>query len=222
MRIPFLKADPTKAVADTQAALAAVESRLLQLAQQRTAKLLETDGTDEVSSIELLIESGERAARIYRDRLDALRDAVKRQAQEAWLKQIDATVADTAKGLARWDAQSAELQATVDKLAAQFFALRDLGRELGTPWFALDAGMASAVRTLLGAGMLERQVSWALYQASQAKGGKLKLHLEGGGLGEIGEGDLTQRLQARSASLLEMVRARRDAEAPADDTEIAA
>jgi len=104
MKLPFLKADPAKVVADTQAALAAVETKLLELSGQRTAALLASDGTDEVAAIERSIEAGERAAQIHRDRIAALHGAVQRQAQEAWLQRIDAAVADTAKGLARWNA----------------------------------------------------------------------------------------------------------------------
>jgi hypothetical protein len=208
MKIPFKRHNPADALKATEAALAETEAKILELGQARTAKLLETDGVDEVSAIDQQLEAQQRAAGIHRDRVIVLKAEVRRQAFERAEQERVARVAVTGKSLAERDAIGAKLETAIRDYGQSYFELIDKNLEISRLW-----GMSNnALRVgALGESIISREVSHALFAAGRPQNGKCRLPAPGTvGLGVIGmdaSGTLSERIAGASAALLEMIKA---------------
>ena len=208
MKIPFRRTDPAEALKTAQQALATTEAKILDLGQARGAKLLETDGIDEVTAIDRQIEQQRQAAVIHRDRIAVLQGEVRRLEAEASAKRHGERVATTAKALAERNVTAGELQAAIQNMAVAYFKLIDQNREIARQW-----GMSvNAVRTgALDIGTVSREVSWALFAAGRPHGGKCHLPSPSnaglGVAGDTGGGNFAERVSSASAALLDMIRA---------------
>jgi hypothetical protein len=208
MKIPFRRNNPTEALKATEAALAETEARIKGLRDQRTAKLLESEGLDEVSLLDRQIEAQASTAGIHRDRIQALKAEVRREAQLAADREIAARVAETEKKLAKRDATVALLETAIRDFGRLYFELADQNLEIAKLW-----GFSNNARRvgLLGERLIANEVSHALFAAGRPHNGICRLPAPGNaGLGVTGDtsgGTLAERIAGASADLLEMVRA---------------
>jgi hypothetical protein len=209
MKIPtFRRNNPAEALQATQTALAEADSKIRGLGEQRAARLLESDGVDEVIALDRQIEEQQKAAGILRDRIAALGGEIRRQGQLAAEREIAARVAETEKALAKRDATAAQLQNAIREFGKHYFDLIDQNREIAKLWrMSVNAHRVG----MLGDRIIGREVSHALFAAGRPHNGICRLPAPGNaGLGITGDtsgGTLAQRIADASAALLEMIRA---------------
>jgi hypothetical protein len=208
MKFPFTRRDPAEGLQATQTALAEAESKIRGLGEQRAAKLLESEGVDEVAALDRQIEQQQNAAGILHDRIAALRGEIRHQAQLAAEREIAARVAETEKALAKRDATAALLETAIRDFGRLYFDLNEQNQAIARRWHM----SVSAHRVgFLGDRIIAREVSHALFSAGRPHNGICRLPGPGNaGLGVTGDtsgGSLGQRIAAASADLLEMVRA---------------
>jgi hypothetical protein len=200
--------NPVDALFAAEAALAQTEAKILELGQQRTAKLLDTDGTDEVAAIDRLIDQHQGAAGIYRDRMTALRDEVKRARAQAAAAAMAARVAATEKALAERDAIAAKLESAIRDMGRLYFDLIDANLGLAKLW-----GFSNSARRagFLGESIIARECGHAMFAAGRPRHGISRFPSPtNAGLGITGDtsgGTLAQRIAGASAALLDMIRA---------------
>lgn len=208
MKIPFTRRGPAEALQATQTALAEADSKIRGLGEQRAAKLLESDGVDEVIALDRQIEQQQKAAGILRDRIAALGGEIRHQAQLAADREIAARVAETEKALAKRDATTAQLETAIRDFGRLYFELNDQNQAIARLWrMSPNARRVGA----LGDRIIALEVSHALFAAGRPHNGICRLPAPGNaGLGITGDtsgGTLAQRIADASADLLEMIRA---------------
>jgi hypothetical protein len=208
MKFSLKRTDPAEALKATQLALAGTEAKILELGQARAAKLLESDVVDEVAAIDRQIEAQRNAVGIHRDRIEALKAEVRRQAQHAAERERADRIAATEKSLAARDATAAKLETAIAEMGRLYFELIDQNLEIARQW-----NMSNNARRVgaLGESIISREVSHALFAAGRPHQGRTRFPSPGTvGLGIAGDtsgGALGERIAAASASLLEMIRA---------------
>ena len=208
MKIPFRRTDPAACLKATEAALAEAEGRIHSLGEQRAAKLLESDGVDEVAGLDRQIAAERVTAGIHQDRIGALHAEIRRQAQLAADRERADRVAATEKALRDRDAIAVKLETAIADMGRLYFELVDQNQIIARQW-----GMShNALRVgLLGERLLGNEVSHAMFAAGRPRNGACRLPAPGNaGLGMVGDsggGTLAQRIALASDALLEMVRA---------------
>jgi hypothetical protein len=215
----FKRTNPGEALQATQLTLSDTETKIRDLQQQRAAKLLGSDGLDEVVALDREIAACEQAAGVHRDRAAALVGEVARARREQAQIDHDARVAATAVKLDARDAIAVKLDTAIADMAAAYFELIDANVEISRQWgYSNNALRAGA----LGESIIASMVSHALHAAGRPRAGVSRLPgPHNTGLGVIGtelSGSFAERIAAASAALLEMVRgtpARQDEDAAA-------
>lgn len=202
-----LRGDPGEALKATQAALAETELRIRGLEQERTTKLLESDGLEEVAALDEQIRAQHVGAGIHRDRIVALKAEVRRQELEALDRQHGLKIAATEKAVLDRDAIAAKLETAIGDFGRLYFELIDQNVEIARLWgFSDNARRVGA----LGESIVAREVSHTLFAVGRPRNGISRLPAPGNvGLGVTGDtsgGTLAERLAGASAALLEMIR----------------
>jgi hypothetical protein len=205
----FKRANASEALKATQLTLAETETKICDLQQQRTAKLLGSDGVDEVVAIDREITSFEQAAGVHRDRAAALQDEVARAHREQLQVEHDARVAATESALAVRDDIAVKLDAAIRDIGAAYFELLDQNVTISQQWGYSN----NALRTgALGEAIIASMVSHALFAAGRPRSGVSRMPgPHNAGLGVIGtelSGSFAERVAASSAALLEMIRSK--------------
>lgn len=135
----FFRIDPVEAYKSAEAALAQTEARIVELEDERAAKLLAPNYAGEVDALDRQIEAQRRAAVVHCDRIAAM--AEKQRADErARLEREKADrIADMRKRLARRDTAA-------ERLEAALVAVREAYAELSAVDKAIfpDGGYLSA------------------------------------------------------------------------------
>jgi hypothetical protein len=209
MKLPtFKRRDPADALKATEAALAETESRIFGLEQERAGKLLETDGLDEIETLDRQIRAEREAALIHRDRLVALKAEVRRQEFEALDRQRGVRIAATEKSLAERDAIAVKLETAIADMGRLYFELLNKNSEIAAQWTMSSSALRAGS---LGEAIVAREVSHALFAAGHPRNGIARLPGPGnvglGITGSTGGGTFAERIAAASAALLEMIRA---------------
>jgi hypothetical protein len=208
MKMPFRKVSPHAALSAARGAFAETEIKIADLQRGRAAKLLDSDGVDEVAAIDHQIEQQQKAAGILRDRIAALRGEIRHQAQLAADREIAARTAETEKALTKRDAIAVQLEKSIRDYGRLYFELNDQNQAIARLWrMSVNAHRVG----MLGDRLLANEVSHALFAAGRPHNGVCRLPAPGNaGLGVTGDtsgGTLSQRIAAASADLLEMIRA---------------
>ena len=208
MKLPFKRTNPAEALKATEAALAETESKIRGLGEQRLAKLVESDGVDEVAAIDRQIEVHRQTAGIHRDRIKALHGEVAHARLEELQTEREARVAATEKLLGARDATGLRLENAIHDVGKLYFELIDQNLEIAKLWgFSNNARRVGA----LGESIIAREVSHSMFAAGRPHQGRTRFPSPGTvGLGVIGmdaSGTLGERIAATSAALLEMIRA---------------
>ncbi len=203
----FKRSNPAEALKATQLTLAETETKIHDLQQQRAAKLLGSDGVDEVVAIDREIASFEQAASVHRDRAAALQDEVARAHREQLQAEHETRVTATESALAVRDATAVKLDAAIADMATAYFELIDQNVEISQQWgYSNNALRAGA----LGEAIIASIISHALFAAGRPRSGVSRMPgPHNAGLGVIGtelSGSLAERVAASSAALLEMIR----------------
>jgi hypothetical protein len=216
MKIPFRRNNPAEALKAAETALADTESRIHGLEQERTGKLLESDGVDEVAALDRQIRAQHEAAGIHRDRIAALKAEVRRQAQLAADQKNAERVGATEKALHARDATAVQLQTAISDFGRLYFELIDQNLEISRLWHMSH----NAHRVgLLSEALVARETSHAMFAVGRPHNGVTRLPSPGNvGLGVTGDtsgGTLAERIAGASADLLEMIKAVAQPEAEA-------
>ena len=123
----LFKRDPEKGREAARAALAAVEAQIVELRRERAAKLVETDGIEDVQAIDRKIEEQRRAAQIHRDRIVLLDGECRAQAAERRERKREASLKVIEKKLADREALALKLEELIKRTGDLYFELIGIG-----------------------------------------------------------------------------------------------
>jgi hypothetical protein len=201
---------PTAAqrIAAEERALSDIERKIASLSDTRAAKLLESDGVEQIAKIDQELEAQHKAAGILRDRVEALHGEVRRQAQLAADRERADRIAVTEKALRDRDAIAVKLETAIADMGRLYFELIDQNLVISRQW-----GLSDNARRVgaLGESIIAREVSHTMFAAGRPRGGVSRLPAPGtAGLGIAGDtssGTLAERIAGASGALLEMIRA---------------
>jgi hypothetical protein len=201
---------PTAAqrIAAEERALSDIERKIASLSDTRAAKLLESDGVEQIAKIDQELEAQHKAAGILRARVEALHGEVRRQAQLAADRERADRIAVTEKALRDRDAIAVKLETAIADMGRLYFELIDQNLVISRQW-----GLSDNARRVgaLGESIIAREVSHTMFAAVRPRGGVSRLPAPGtAGLGIAGDtssGTLAERIAGASGALLEMIRA---------------
>jgi hypothetical protein len=125
----IFKADPTAALDKARKKLSSVDENLASLRAKRAEVLLTSDDAGAVVAIDQAIEAEQRNAEIYKDRIKALQEELRRHAFEgredqrkAAIKKLSAHLAKRADVAAKLEAAITEVGDLFDRLVAPDYA----------------------------------------------------------------------------------------------------
>jgi hypothetical protein len=198
---------PTAArrIAAEERALSDIERKIASLSDTRAAKLLESDGVEQIAKIDQELEAQHKAAGILRDRVEALHGEVRRQAQLAADRERADRIAVTEKALRDRDAIAVKLETAIADMGRLYFELIDQNLVISRQW-----GLSDNARRVgaLGESIIAREVSHTMFAAGRPRGGVSRLPSPGLGIaGDTSSGTLAERIAGASGALLEMIRA---------------
>jgi hypothetical protein len=201
---------PTAAqrIAAEERALSDIERKITNLSDARSAKLIESDGVDDVATLDREIAAQHQTAGILRDRIEALHGEVRRQGQLAADRERADRIAVTETALRDRDAIAVKLETSIADMGRLYFELIDQNLVISRLW-----GMSNnALRVgALGESIISREVSHSMFAAGRPRGGVSRLPAPATvGLGIVGDNGapgLANRIAAASGALLDMIRA---------------
>jgi hypothetical protein len=207
----MFKRDPLAALNKVLAARAADEAKLVELRQDRAAKLVESDDVAVIEAIDRKIAGLGSSIRIHADRIGALQAECQKLAAEQREQKRDAAIKVIEKKLAAREAVAAELEASIKKTGDLFFEL------LGQGSITLDwpFGAPKPNFGVVDVDGIRREVGWALFSAGRPRQGKTIFPGPNNiGLGVTGVSPLglAAHVAAKSSALLMLLR-----EMPLDD-----
>jgi hypothetical protein len=169
MKLPFLKGDPTEALAKARAALAADDAKLAALRIERSAPLAESDDLAPIEAIDREIEALRRAVGIRRDRIGLLEAECREEATEKREKERQTLVDKLVKPKALdRNAKAARLEQLIKQMGDAYFDL--IGSEpIVDEWPHGPLGHRFGT---INADAIRQEVAWALFSAGRPTGGR--------------------------------------------------
>jgi len=161
---PF-KADPQQALERARNKLSAVESNIAELQATRAAALVDSDGPEDVLKIDAAIRAERANLEIYKDKIKALQEEVRRVTYEERESQRKKAIGEIKPGLKKREATAAALQEAIERVGQLYEQLvtRD---ELDQFWpFGLPHAFMDIDRR-----SIDRECSWALYGLTKVHG----------------------------------------------------
>jgi len=121
----LLRKDPVAALERERERLRAAEARALELERVRKGKLLEAEGFDEIWALDRAIAEQRAAAAAHAERIELLREQVRRQEHDRRLRERAEFIAAKAKQIAARDAVAADLEAALQRVAELYEQFTD-------------------------------------------------------------------------------------------------
>ena len=167
MKLLF-KRDPEKGREAARAALAAAEAQIVELRRERAAKLVETDGIEDVQAIDRRIEEQRRAAQIHRDRIVLLDGECRAQAAERRERKREAAVKVIERKLADREALALKLEESIKRTGDLYFELIG-SASISQDWPFREPSPRFGFIDIDG---VKRELGWALFSAGRPIGGR--------------------------------------------------
>ena len=134
MKLPTFRKDAAAGLQKAEAALAAVEARIVELEGDRRVALQETDATAPVVAADRALAEARVEAAIHRDRIAALRTTVAEQRAEERAKQYAAAIAVIEQRLVDQVKLAGEVEQAVRDLGDRWNKLLDWRQAIISQW----------------------------------------------------------------------------------------
>ena len=201
----LFRRDPEKGREAARSALAAVEAQIVELRRERAAKLVETDGIEDVQAIDRKIEEQRRAAQIHRDRIVLLDGECRAQAAERRERKREASLKVIEKKLADREALALKLEESIKRTGDLYFELTG-SASIAQDWPFREPSPRFGFIDIDG---VKRELGWALFSAGRPIGGRSLLPAAtnaGIGVTGISPAGIAGLVAERSRSLLLQLR----------------